>query len=314
MQGMLDTDILAECFVELLLSSGHFSVENVHILPADQFRRNYANDITGIQIDEDWQNEPMSKGLDSSSEGLLKIFTSRSSLLNDLPETFYIDSFEPDIPENAHNKEALTLQRRKKQKRILESAHRFFKPLEVEYNKVRILRELEEVRLLEKYDDLLRSFWDTITDSTPEWDRFLRTLHLLPYVVGDRTKTQQLIEFVLEKPVSFSEKIVSEIELPGELQGTLGQVGLGFNFNMGNIIPCYVREITVTIKDLTPSEFFQYYDSISETGKLLQEIAKYYFPLDTDINFDFQINPEFAAFSLGGDEEHAAILGFSSKI
>lgn len=307
--GRLESDILAECFAEMLISSGHFSEEQIHLLPKDQFKRNYSNDITRIELDEDLITKEESDKYET--EQLLKISTSRSSILDNLPETFYIDPFEEEA-ENAYQQEDQILQKRARQQKILDSANRFFKPLEVAYNRVRIRREREEVKLLEKYDDLLREFWKNISDATPAWDRFLRSLHLVSYVVGNKAQTKALIEFVLEKPVELSEHIEDQVELPKELKSGLGDIGLGYNFNVGNVIPSYIRIITLRICNLNPEEFQKYYDEQSSEGRLLQELAKYYFPLDVDIKFDYRINPENEAFSFGKGDN--AILGFSSKI
>jgi len=42
--------------------------------------------------------------------------------------------------------------------------------------------------------------------------------------------------------------------------------------------------------DLHKREFFEYQDAESVAGKLLATIEKYYFPLDVEVNFSFQIS------------------------
>lgn len=309
--GKLSVDVLAECFAEILIKSGRFSEEQIHILPNDQFRRNYTNDITDVEVDDDLMSQG---GIANEEMGfLLKMFTSRSSILDNLPETIYIDPFVEEEG-TEYEKKDFRLQERLKRQQILDGATKFFRPLEVAYNHVRIKRERTEVELLEKYDDLLRKFWNTITESDDFWDRYLRTLHLVSYVVGDMDKTKSLIEFVLQKPVELAVHVEEEIELPKELKSSLGGLGLGYNFDVGNVFPCFVRIITVTITDLEPPEFNDFYNDKSSVGKLLQEIAKYYFPLDVDIRFDYRMKPEKEIFSFSDDKESYAVLGFSSKI
>lgn len=315
LQSKFGTDILAECFAGILINSGKFSERQVHILPKDQFRRNYSADISELEVEADiLDTHPLQLSVEGY-EFLLKLFTSRSSTLDNLPETFYIHPFEEE-EENEYQKIAERQKKRDQQKQILDAARRFFIPLDIAFNQVRVRRELEEIRLQERFDELLCQLWPHLDQKNAAWGRFMCSLHLVSYVVGDRNKTKELIEFVLQKPIKFKEHIQEAAELPEHMKSNMGELELGYDFNVGNVIPCFIRVVTVVIRELSPLEFMEYYDESSATGKLLIELGKYYFPLDTDVQFDFIIQPDRERFSFGSnqEEENYAILGFSSKI
>ena len=237
----LETDILFECFAGLLVNGKVFEEDDIHVLPASNFKRNYRNDITEIEKQE------------TAEERLIKLISSRNSILNYLPESFYVNPDDDQGAGKETSKYKKTEKRetsRKAFQKKLDSARNFFKPLEVEYNKVRIRRELDEVSLLEDYNPLLRELWKGFPVNTAAERRFVSTLHLLPYVVGNKTKTQSLIEYVLAKKVTLEFDVREKTTLPTELQPTLGQCALGYNTSVGGDIYEYALVCTFTVLSL----------------------------------------------------------------
>ena len=340
-QHKLSTDILAETFAALLLHSDYqlsYSKDLVHLIPKNHFQRNYRPDITDIQIDDEWESD------DVSSPDLIKIFTSRSSILDNLPETIFWDPDSEKQDPEAHNsseneqktdltKEEKKERERERKRKAVESANKFFIPLEVAYNQVRISKESKELQLIQDFGEILLNFWKTFTDkfdfldikellkaqsdapkSHKAWSRFLRTLHLVSYVVGDRKKTQELVSFVLGKPISLQEEIVTEAELPDDLKGKMGEFILGYNFNVGNVFKSFTRVCIIHIGGIESDEFYEYYKKNSETSKLLNEIMNYYFPLDVQVRFEFKVQPAESNFVLNDSGEGAPILGYFSTL
>ncbi len=307
----LDTDILFECFAGLLIRSGEVDAGAVHVIPIENYSRNYKNDIIAFSQDEDTGSDCY---FELGDEGFLTMYTSRSAVLDYLPEDLYI---EPDntsefYDEKGERKSVAEIEAyRRKQKEHLKSTERFFRPLEVEYNKVRIERELEELNRLENFDGMLERFWEEFPLTNERWKRFVRTLHLVPAIVGDKDKTKALIEFVLGVPVTLSFTVEECCEVTRQEQQALTgeEMVLGFNMLVGNTIYDYLEVCTLKIENLSTEEFFKYFDEKTEDRKLLDEIIKYYFLLDVEVKLDFSIKDE-----LDKDEEKVLVLGYSSKL
>lgn len=318
----LETDILVECFAGLLVNGKVFEEDAIHILPASNFKRNYRNDITEIGKQE------------VEEERLIKLVSSRNSILNYLPESFYVspdDEFSLDQEVGNYQKTEKREAYRKAFQKKLDSARNFFKPLEVEYNKVRVRRELKEVDLLEDYNPLLRELWKGFSTTTSAECRFVSTLHLLPYVVGNKTKTQSLIEYVLDKKVTLDFGIREKSTLPDELKPTLGQCALGYNSSVGGDIYEYAPICTFTVNGLGKEEFFEFQNKKSASGILLENIEKYYFPLDVEVTLDFEVTKEKKSIKIPGRtqeykvaidqfflsdklESGEGVLGFSTRL
>jgi len=305
-------DILFECFVGLLMKCEEFNASDVHIIPKDNVRRGYKNDITPIQE----ESESISKSyFEKIGQQILLICTSRASILDYLPEDFYA---EPDNTkeiwnENGEKKsEEEIIKYREQVKEDYENALRFFRPLEVEYNKLRIAREYREVDSLENLDKVLESFWDELSVTNDKWRRFVKTLHLVPFVVGDAGKTKALIEFVLNSTVNLSFSTEAYYSMNKKERDRLfgKEEILGFNVNLGNRIYDYLEVCTLKLEKLSSTSFFEYQDPKSEHRKLLETIKDYYFPLNTEVRLDFSIEEG----EKDPDKPYIGILGYSAKL
>lgn len=281
----LETDILFECFAGLVADTKSYSANNIHVLPVQNFRRNYDNDISTVKElrIEDEKN-------DYKEERVLEIHTSRNSILDYLPEAFFEQK-----PFKLKNETKEQWQQRldnywKLLPKKIESAKIFFQPLEIEYNKIRVYRERGEVELLKNKNPLLEKIWQQFPIKTPAQRRFVSTLHLLTYVIGDGKKTKHLIQYVLGKKITLEFGVRQKTTLPDTLKPALGQCALGFSTNIGNEIYEYARTCKLTIMDLGKREFFDYQDKTSIPGIILTTIEKYYFPLDIEVEKDFKIS------------------------
>lgn len=309
----LETDILFECFAALLIKKNSVTEEKIQVVPKDNFRRNYKNDIIPAHEKNDFEQELFFEKTDG---GTFIMYTSRSSILDYLPEDLYV---EPDNTaeiwnDNETKKTPNEIKEYKEQvKAQLKSAKHFFRPLEVEYNKIRIRRELSEVKQLENFDKTLEIFWKQFPIVDKRWRRFVRTLHLVETIVGDETKTKALIEFVLDKTISLSFSIEESLKISDDEQKSLtgDTMILGHNIVLGNTIYDYLEICTLTLEGLTTSEFFEYFDESSNSRKLINEIINYYFPLNIAVRLDFSIT---------SDEEYSEeqvpvqVLGYSSTL
>ncbi len=309
----MDVDIVFECFAGILARSGSVDAENIHVIHKENHKRNYENDIVPASHKGPFEPE---RYFEENERELLIMYTSRSSILNYLPEDFYS---EPDntgefIDESGKKRTKADIEKyRAEALEQLKSAQRFFRPLEVEYNKIRIKRELDELDKIENFDNILQAFWGVFKVSNDKWRRFVRTLHLVSYIIGDKVKTKALIEFVLETNIDLSFTVEEYCEISKEQRKSL--IGeswlLGYNVIVGNSVYDYLDICTFTVKDLSVSEFYEYFNENSEDRKLLNEMIKYYFPLNVEVRLDFSIKPEKRN---NKGELVTPVLGYTSKL
>jgi hypothetical protein len=309
----MDVDILFECFAGILARSGAIDAENIHVIHKENYKRNYGNDIVPACYKSTFEPE---RYFEDNEFELLIIHTSRSSILDYLPEDFYSEPDNKDefVDESGRKRTKDEIEKyRANAAEQLKSALRFFRPLEVEFNKFRIKRELDELDKIENFDNILQSFWGVFEIPNDRWRRFVRTLHLVSFIIGDKAKTKALIEFVLGTSIDLSFSVEEYCEISKEQRKSL--VGeswlLGYNVIVGNSVYDYLDICTFTVKDLSVSEFYEYYDETSEDKKLLNEIIKYYFPLNVEVRLNFSIKPENRNTK---GELAVPVLGYTSKL
>jgi len=296
----LATDVLAEEFAAMLINDNIVEEDDLHLLPSDVNARNFKNDITYFKNipDENYENRYLEIGL------------SRLNILNALPESFFVEY---------DNSDAKT-QEEKQRKRDdfnekLSSAKKFFRPVEIEYNKTRIKKALNEQILVSNSSNLLYSFWGEQKIGSQEEQRVLKTMHILPYVIGNKEKTEKLINYVLEKNTQISYYTIPISNLDKEEQVKLGEWHLAINTYLNNQVYSYERFCNVTISNIENEEFHLYYKRTKKHGIILNKIAKFYFPIDVNVEYKFKINYETSFFKLGEVYENGnGILGYSTRI
>ena len=306
-------DILFECFAGLLAKSGQVGSSDFHVIPEESHRRSYKNDILLAPREDKFDPELY---IENKEEGFLAIYTSRSSILDYLPEDFYTEVDNSQERSNEAGKERSKeeiKQYREQVKKEQESAKQFFRPLEVEFNKVRIEREIQEIVRLENFDQTLEIFWNQYAITDDRWRRFVRTLHLASYVVGDLEKTKSLIEYVLNTSVHIDLTVDECCQMTKEEQASLTgeKTVLGFNVNLGGTVYDFMEVCMLRIEDLSMSEFFDYFDEQSNDRKLLNAIINHYFPLHVEVRLDFTID---AKKKEEGEEGPDMVLGYSSTL
>lgn len=293
----LDTDILVECFAGLVAEGELFATDNIHIIPSENPNRNFRNDITSIDHDND------------GKRSLLKISTSRPNILDYLPECFYIrpdERFEEDKNESIEQRKKRHRQYKDFYNNKLESARKFFVPLEVAYNKVRLTRELDELDMLERSVPLFQELWREFPSNTNAEKRFIKTLHLLKNVIGDIQKTKILIEYVLGYSVKIdvrhlNKQALETQELP-HLKGAAEKNGnrlfrLGDKSTLGKYIYHYRTEYVLTVLNVSKEDYALFKDKQSELGTLIENIKDYYFPLDVDVRDEYVVSSGVVRYS-----------------
>lgn len=303
-----EIDILFECFAGLLVKSEIFGENEVHVIPVENNTRNYNNDIIPIPKDDTLNPGVYFEGREHKA---LVIHTSRSAILDYLPESLYAEPNSPSIlskDEQDEEKVKKVEKQRKKAEAELKSAERFFRPLEIEYNKLRIKRELEEVKQQGNISQILTRLWEEFPIKSDKWKRFVETLHLVPFILGDEQKTKALIEYVLNTRISlfFSTEACFEQQLQPKTEEKI----LGFNTVLGTTIYDYLEVCTLKIENLSTTDFTDYFDEESDARKLLNEIINYYFPLNLEVRLDFSITP----LTEEENKDKVIILGYSSKL
>jgi hypothetical protein len=315
-QGSLGTDIRAESFAELLINGKLLEEDEIHIIPTSKAKRDFSNDI----VDTKFENADLAYQYHRKEKPLIQIQTSRSSILDYLPEAFFLSPYD-EVDEDKLSEEERK-KAREAYKEKIEGAKKFFKPLELEFNRFRVARELHEVLMLRTYKDIFEDIFD---DSWPNleklikknsaWKRFIQTIHLTSYIVGDQEKTRDLIQFVLQKKVEITCEWVYEPVQTSKTKLELGEVPLGNEFYLGSIVYLQGMVARLSIKDLKPEEFYDYYEADSAASKLIGQIGKYYFPLDVEVKVDYQIQEGKTNFCLKpAGQASGAILGFMTSI
>jgi len=210
-----------------------------------------------------------------------------------LPESFYLEYTDKETKtEEEKNKQREAFQA------TLNSAHTYFRPIELLYNQSRISRELKELRLNKNNSKLLNNFWGEQHLGSEEEKRFLKTMHLLPYVIGNTNRTEQLINYVLEKK--------SNITINAKP---------GVNTYVNNATYTYQKTAEVHIHNISNKEFHLYYKRSQKHGIILDKIERFYFPLDVIIHYEFYISEATSFFKLDEVYENGnGILGYSTKI
>jgi len=299
--NILNTDVLAEVFAALMLNDGLISEkDDVYFLPSRNKTRTYKNDIVHLKKLKD----------ENYDDKYLEIGTSRASIVNGIPESFYIDQSKEE-GKTPEERDAI----RQVFNQILNSAHTYFKPIEIEYNKTRIDREYNELKLNKNNSDLLHVFWGEQRLGSVEEERFLKTMHLLPYITGNLRRTELLINYILEKKSKITLKTEALNQIPEKLHATLGKLHLGVNTYLNNCTYTYTKIALVNIHGISNDEFHLYYRKTKLHRIILDKIERYYFPLDVTVNYQFNINYDTSFFKLDEVYEKGnGILGYSTRI
>lgn len=306
-------DILFECLVGLIVRAEGLDADDFHVIPMDNHRRSFKNDVIPVPREDEF--DPI-RHFTIIAEKYITLFTSRSAIIDYLPEDLYTDAdntnefWDEDGERKTHEETEKYKALKRKQ---LESANKFFRPLEVAYNRVRIWKELQAVGQLENFDNLLELFWGIETNGDKYWKRFVRTLHLVQHIVGKPEKTKVLIEYVLGVKVSLSFHIEESCGLSPKAHTALmgEELVLGVNMNLGNVVYDYLNVCTLCLEDISTEAFFEYFDEQNSKRKLLDEMVKYYFPLDVEVRFDFKIKK---AEKNESEERPPMVLGYSSVL
>jgi len=297
----LNTDILAETLAATIVDDNIVEREDdVFFLPSNKNNRSFENDVMYTKSLKD----------EAYEDRYIEIGTSRASILNGLPQSFYMEYSNEEFK----NKEE-KIKHREAQQATLESANSYFKPIELLYNQTRIKRELKELRFTKNNSSLLYNFWGEQQLGSEEEKRFLKTMHLLPYIVGNTYRTEQLINYVLEKKSNISIKVETDSKLPKESFPTLGAMHLGVNTYVNNSTYTYQKTAQVHIHHISNKEFHLYYKRSQMHGVILNKIEKFYFPLDVMIEYEFYIVEATSFFKVDEMYENGnGILGYSTRI
>jgi len=297
----LKTDILAEVLAAKIINSSIVALEeDVFFLPSKKNNRTFENDVMYLKPLED----------ENGDDRYIEMGTSRNCIINGLPEAFYLDHSNKEAKSEAEKMEL-----RNAFKATLQAAQNYFKPIELLYNQTRINRELKELKLTKNNSNLLYNFWGEVRLGSEEEKRFFKTMHLLPYVVGNTYRTEQLINYVLEKKSNITIGVKPKGDIKKEDQPKLGSMHLGVNTYINNCSYTYQKTAQVHIYNITNEEFHLYYKRSQIHGIILNKIEKFYFPLDVIIQYKFYIKTETSFFKLDEVYENGnGILGYSTKI
>lgn len=251
----------------------------------------------------------------------LEIVTSRYGIVNGLPESFFIQYSEDKTIDDQYGFEQIEVF-----KKALDGAFTFFKPIEKYYSRARINRELTEYKLIKNNRYLICDFFGNRNPETKEEERFLKTMHLLPFIVGNERLTKELINYVIGKPVSIETTIKELSSLNETHQVKLGDVVspliLGVNSLVDNCAYIYTKVTKVKIEEIPNEKFHLYapdhnfqFENKQTHRIILDDIKKYYFPLDVEVEFDLCIEEKEASFKLDATYKIGnGILGYSTKI
>ena len=302
----LKHDIKAEVIAAELIESGLNPAEIV-IIPDGSFRRKYSRDITYAEVIKS-----------ENGQNVLGIHVSRDGLYDSLPEGIFHDqSMEPLISGQDMAKFS------KKQKMEEKEARLFFLPFENEIFHHRTQLELEERKLLHRFnenlfDDIYPQFWK-LDRSLPKKlvSRLVLILHLTHKILGNPDLTAKCLEIIIEEEVRIN--IIRNRHYRKDLPGFngkkslgLGSTALGENFICGDYISDSDPIMEYEIGPIMNSNIEDYLEN-GRYSRFLDCFYCYFVPVEMDAVTTVKVSEAQQQFILN-DNLSNVILGYNSGI
>jgi hypothetical protein len=299
-------DIKAEAIIVDLIEN-NLNPGDIVFIPDGSFKRKFKRDISHAEVIK-LENDQKVLGIHITRDGFYDV----------LPEgLFHNQVTEPLKTGREMAKES------KKQKIEEKEARKFFLPFENEIFLQRILLEIEERKILNRFsenlfDDIRPEFWNLDKNLPRKFiSRMVLLLHFTHRISGNPELTAKSLETIIEEPVKIN--LVSQKQsqkkgssLPEENVFTVGSVGLGIDSVCGQHIDDVNTAMEFVIGPLKNSSVEDYLENGS-ISKFLDCFFGYFVPVEMDVVTTINIESGKQDFIMS-DETSNAILGYNSII
>lgn len=298
----LPADIRAEVLLADLLESG-LSPEDLLVNPVGLFRRNFQNDVGQVTLIE----------TPRTHQQKLQLSVNRDGLYDALPEGLFHQPTNSKAPEDKPE----VLREIKRQQEREAAARRFFLPLEQEYYMLRTRLVLEERQYLFDSDtffenNLFAEFWNFPPFLTAaQMHNLLYLLPMMHRLAGDWEQIRLSLETVLEDAVTIlpAQALHHRVTLPNPV---LGAGRLGVDWILGDLYEEVCQSVILRVTPASPERIL-YYLPGNDGGQLVDYLASYLLPLETDFQVEIAVPPECHAFALN-DTLFNTRLGYTTYL
>ncbi len=304
--NQIEHDIKAEVIAAEIIENGMNPAEIV-VVPDGSFKRKYSKDVAYAEVINS-----------DNGQKVLGIHVTRDGLYDSLPEAIFHDQSNEPLT-SGHEMAKFS----KKQKGEEKEARLFFLPFENELFYQRIQIEIEERKILRRFNenlfnDIYPQFWK-LDRSLPKKlvSRFVLILHLTHKILGNIDLTAKCLEIILEEEVKINiiRKSTSKKEAPARNSKKalgLGATGLGENFICGDYISDSDPVMEFVIGPLNNSSIKDYLENSPYSG-FLNCFYRFFVPVEMDAVTTIKVSESQQQFTLN-DNLSNVILGYNSGI
>lgn len=297
-------DVRAEVVCADLVSGGE-DIDCLVIKPAGIFNRRYRKDIL--------HTETSNAGSGGAEVVLTVLNVSREGIYDSLPNgLFYQPIIKPN--DSLDNK----IQEIRKQRTEESEARKFFSVLEREFNKCKVLIELQERKSIFGMSDTFSS--DLYSEIWPELQQVPQKFHKFLYQIlpvshkcrGNISLSALLLGIALGERVFIHVHSEPRMEKSTMDSNVLGSRYMGTDFVIGDYYPEYSPLYEVVVGPVAPEKVTDYMAG-GDAESLLRFLSDYFIPMDADFKMNIQLQNEGGNLSLQQYNNYS-YLGYNSTI
>ena len=265
----------AESFCAELMEGGVL-YEEVSMLLQSNFKKSFRNEIEEVTVKTD----------DKSGSSFIEMKVNRDGLYDRLPEGLFHQTKGSSRTASTQQMTGEYRQYREEEKQ----ARKFFQPLEQEFFRYTSRIEQHEYqwlfnRLNGRLNNELYDFWNLHKELPTEC--LERLVSVMPWALTIKCNlklTALALQVVLDKPVSYNERIIEQHKAVGNTAG-LGNMQLGENMVSGNSFsePAVCWKFSISN---VSNEDLNLYQGTNSYSKLLIQFEEIFIPLTIDVIFE----------------------------
>ena len=299
----LKYDIKAEVLVSDLIQHKHIKENQCIVEKEGQFSRSYRFDVLDASVKDYLYNATQ----------MLYISLSRDSLYDTLPEGM------------VHCKNADTskkgietmIKEYRQQKEEEKAARLFFAPLENELFQFNVQTEIFESKFFQEINSSLApkalyTLWNTTREFTSKLSsKFIRLLPYVYKIVGNISKTCEILSLLLEEPVDVKTK-ESEHFSDTSQSSYLGKCFLGLDSTIGTNYIDYSKHLELQIGPLKKTALPEYLHQ-GILKRFISFFCEHFFPLEVEVTTQILLPKEKQSCILNKLEE-PSFLGYNTYL
>jgi len=296
-------DIKAEVLIADFMACG-LNPEEFVVIPAGTFRRRFSSDIKKAEV----------LRLNSNQQ-LLTVHVNRDGMYDSLPEGLFHSAPEKPLK----GSEEMSIESKKLRREEKES-RAFFVPFENEIFLQRTSLEMEERKILNRFnetlfDEIYPEFWNF--DKTLESGfiaRLLQLLHFSHRIAGNPLLTAKSLEWIISEKVRaktiHSVKVKEDAGKEKGMDLPLGSSRLGMDLVCGSSFDDLLPVLEFTIGPLKNNRISDFLEKGS-VSQFLNCFYGYFIPAGVDVKTTVLVDREQQGFVLC-DHQNAPILGYDT--